>query len=51
MTLCRTSIGCRRTTNLEWNIKEGGLLGKGYGVKIDYALPIEDLSQIDAVIA
>jgi hypothetical protein len=37
--------------NLEFNIRQAGLLGKGYGVKIDYALPIADLSDIDAVIA
>lgn len=37
--------------NLQWNIKEGGLLGRGYGVKVDYALPIQDLSPIDPVIA
>jgi hypothetical protein len=37
--------------NLELNIKQGGLLGKGYGVKIDYALPIVDLSPVNSVIA
>jgi hypothetical protein len=36
--------------NLELNIKQGGLVGKGLGVKIDYALPITDLSDIDASI-
>jgi hypothetical protein len=30
--------------NLELNIRQGGLLGKGFGVPIDYALPIVDLS-------
>jgi O-antigen ligase len=33
------------------NIKQAGLLGKGYGVKIDYALPIVDISSIDPLIA
>ena len=30
--------------NLQLNIRQGGLLGKGFGVPIDYALPIVDLS-------
>lgn len=30
--------------NLELNIKQGGLLGKGFGLPIDYAIPIVDLS-------
>jgi hypothetical protein len=33
--------------NLKFNIKQGGVLGKGFGVPIDYALPIVDLSKID----
>jgi O-antigen ligase len=37
--------------NLELNIKQFGLLGKGFGVKIDYALPIIDISSIDPLIA
>lgn len=37
--------------NLKLNIKQAGLLGKGYGVKIDYALPIVDISSIDPLIA
>jgi hypothetical protein len=37
--------------NLELNIKQSAPVGKGYGVKIDYALPIQDLSAEDSVIA
>jgi len=37
--------------NLELNIKQSAPLGTGYGVKIDYALPIADISQADSVIA
>ena len=37
--------------NLNLNIKQGGLLGKGWGVPIDYALPIDDISSIDPLIA
>jgi hypothetical protein len=37
--------------NLELNINQSAPLGKGYGVKIDYALPINDLSAGDPVIA
>ena len=37
--------------NLELNIKQSAPLGKGFGVKIDYALPISDISSIDALIA
>ena len=33
--------------NLKYNIRQGGLLGKGFGVPIDYALPIVDISKID----
>jgi hypothetical protein len=33
--------------NLKYNIKQGGVLGKGFGVPIDYALPIVDISKID----
>ncbi len=33
--------------NLKLNIKQGGLLGKGFGVPIDYALPIVNISTID----
>ena len=34
----------QENANLELNIRQGGLLGKGFGVPIDYALPILDLS-------
>ncbi len=35
----------QENANLQLNIKQDGLLGKGFGVKIDYALPITDISQ------
>ena len=41
----------QENANLELNIKRDGLLGKGFGVKIDYALPITDISQDDPLIA
>jgi hypothetical protein len=41
----------QENADLKLNIKQGGLLGKGFGVKIDYALPIIDISSIDALIA
>jgi hypothetical protein len=41
----------QENANLELNIRQGGWFGKGYGVKINYALPITDLSSIDSVIA
>ena len=41
----------KENANLELNIKQGGPLGKGYGVKINYALPIVDISSLDPVIA
>jgi O-antigen ligase len=41
----------QENANLEYNIKQNGALGKGFGVKIDYALPITDISQIDPLIA
>lgn len=41
----------QENANLELNIKQAGLLGKGFGVKIDYALPIADISGIDPLIA
>lgn len=41
----------QENANLQLNIKQGGLLGKGFGIKIDYALPITDISSIDALIA
>ena len=33
--------------NLKFNIHEGGILGKGLGVPIDYALPIQDIRTTD----
>ena len=36
--------------NLALNIKQGAPLGKGFGIKIDYALPISDVSSIDPTI-
>jgi O-antigen ligase len=41
----------QENANLELNIKQSAPLGKGYGVKINYALPIQDLSAQDSVIA
>lgn len=41
----------QENANLKLNIKQNGVLGKGFGVKIDYALPIVDISSIDALIA
>ena len=37
--------------NLRLNIREGGVIGKGFGVRIDYPLPIADISSIDPFIA
>ena len=37
--------------NLKLNISRAGPLGMGFGVPIDYALPIEDISDIDPFIA
>lgn len=36
--------------NLKLNIRQGGPTGKGFGVPIDYALPIQDISDIDPFI-
>jgi O-Antigen ligase len=36
--------------NLWHNIRQGKVIGKGFGVPIDYALPIEDISDIDPLI-
>jgi len=33
--------------NLEYNIAQGGLIGKGFGIPIDYALPIANIQAID----
>ena len=41
----------QENANLQLNIKQSAPLGKGYGVKIDYALPIVDISPDDGVIA
>lgn len=41
----------QENANLEYNIRQAGLLGKGFGVKIDYALPITDISSLDPLIA
>jgi hypothetical protein len=40
----------QENANLRLNIKEGGLLGKGFGVPINYALPIADIRDIDPLI-
>jgi hypothetical protein len=40
----------QENANLQLNIKQSAPLGKGLGVKIDYALPIVDLSSLDSVI-
>jgi hypothetical protein len=37
--------------NLKLNIEQGGVLGKGFGVPIDYALPIADISAANPLIA
>jgi hypothetical protein len=36
--------------NIWFNIREGKVIGKGFGVPINYALPIEDISDIDPII-
>jgi Domain of unknown function (DUF4115)/O-Antigen ligase len=36
--------------NLLLNIEQGGVLGRGFGLPIDYALPITDISSIDPLI-
>jgi hypothetical protein len=41
----------QENANLKLNIREGGLLGRGFGVPIDYRLPIADISSIDPLIA
>jgi hypothetical protein len=37
----------QENANLKYNVRLGGLLGRGFGVPIDYALPIVDISNID----
>ena len=41
----------QENANLTINIHQGGILGKGFGVPIDYALPIANISSIDPLIA
>jgi hypothetical protein len=41
----------QENANLILNIKQGGLLGKGFGVPIDYALPIVNITNVDPEIA
>lgn len=41
----------QENANLKLNIKEGGILGRGFGVPIDYRLPITNLTGIDPLIA
>jgi hypothetical protein len=36
--------------NLKYNIEQAGVVGRGFGVPIDYALPIVDISGIDPLI-
>ena len=36
--------------NLKYNIRQGGLIGKGFGVPIDYALTIVNISKLDPLI-
>ena len=37
----------QENANLEYNIRQGGVLGKGFGIPIDYALPIVNIQAID----
>jgi len=41
----------QENANLKLNIKQSAPLGIGYGVKINYALPIADISSVDPIIA
>jgi hypothetical protein len=41
----------QENANLKLNIEQGGVLGKGFGVPIDYALPIADISSVNPLIA
>jgi len=41
----------QENANLKLNIRQARLIGKGFGVRIDYALPIVDLSRTDPLIA
>jgi hypothetical protein len=40
----------QENANLKANIRDGGALGNGFGVPIDYRLPITDISSIDPLI-
>ena len=40
----------QENANLKINIRHGGLVGRGFGVPIDYALPIVDIKDIDPLI-
>jgi hypothetical protein len=40
----------QENANLAVNIQQGGLVGKGFGVPIDYSLPIADIRDIDPMI-
>lgn len=40
----------QENANLQYNIKHDGILGAGFGVPIDYALPIDDLRQTDPLL-
>src|SRR5205823_2091297 len=37
----------QENANLKYNIRQAGVLGMGFGVPIDYALPIVDISKED----
>jgi hypothetical protein len=41
----------QENANLKLNIRKAHLIGKGFGVRIDYALPIVDISKTDPLIA
>ena len=41
----------QENANLQLNIKNSAPLGTGFGTKIDYALPIDDISTLDPLIA
>jgi hypothetical protein len=41
----------QENANLKLNIRQGAPIGKGFGVPIDYALPIVDIGSIDPLIA
>jgi O-antigen ligase len=40
----------QENANLEHNIQMGGFAGRGFGVKINYSLPITDISPLDPLI-